>query len=170
VSHPIAYVLAKKKRSRLSRHLQFSRIIILLIVLCTLFMVAACRPSTSNTNFTPTTVPEIIATAWTANLIGKLEMTDGCLHVISREDETDYVLVWPPDFSITIENNKVRVVSGNVTGNHKEVLLNIGETVKMSGGETEQLSEKMLQSLPLNCTGPYWIVGFEVAPFESTNR
>jgi hypothetical protein len=122
------------------------------------------------TNSTPTTIPEIIATAWTASLVGKLEMIDGCLRVISVENDTDYVLVWPPDYSITIDNNKVRVVSGIVTGNHREILLNIGETVKMSGGETEQLSEKMYQSLPSNCVGPYWIVGFEVTPFKPTEE
>jgi hypothetical protein len=97
-------------------------------------------------------------------------MVDGCLRVIGVEDETDYALVWPPDYSITIENTKVRVISGIVTGNHREVLINIGETVKISGGETEQLSKELLQLISSNCAGPYWIVGFEVAPFESTKE
>ncbi len=170
MSHFIPNFRAENEQSRLPCRRHYLWIIILLILLCTSFVFAACSKSISPTNSTPTTIPEIVATAWTASLVGKLEMIDGCLRVISVENDTDYVLVWPPDYSITIDNNKVRVVSGIVTGNHREILLNIGETVKMSGGETEQLSEQIHQSLPPNCVGPYWIVGFEVTPSKSTEE
>jgi hypothetical protein len=130
----------------------------------------SCYISPAPTNTTPTTEPVIIATAWTARLVGTLELTDGCLHVISSPDETDYVLVWPPDYSVTIEKTQVRVISGNVTGDHREVQLHIGETVKVSGGETGALSEDLLQSLPSDCPGPYWVVGFNAAPHPSDEQ
>jgi hypothetical protein len=65
-----------------------------------------------------------------------------------------------------IEMDTVRVVTGAITGNRKEVVLHIGEMVRLSGGETENLDEQLRQALPANCPGPYWVVGFEVGPLE----
>lgn len=98
----------------------------------------------------PMSTPYIIATAMTANLVENLVEVNSCLRVRNVEDNIDYALAWPPDFSITTENNQVRVISGIETGNRREVVLSIGEMIQVSGGETKQLSGQTLQKLPPN--------------------
>jgi hypothetical protein len=140
-----------------------------LILLCSLILLAACRPAPTPT-VTPTPTRRVVATFWTALLIGKLEMADGCLHVVSRLSGTNYILVPPPDMSITVEGNRVRFISGIVTGIRAGAMVNLGETVKMGGGETSILGDDLIHSIPPNCTGRYWIVSPEVTPYEATRE
>lgn len=88
----------------------------------------------------------------------------------TRDSNTSYLLVWPPDFVATTETNTVRVVSGIVTGNHKEVVLHIGTLVYLGGGEARHLDEQLQQTVPPNCQGPYWVVGNVVSPLEATQK
>lgn len=132
-----------------------------------LLAMTACNSSSSaSSTTTPTAGPQVVATSWTAELIGELVEVEHCIRVNDRDSDTSYLLVWPPDITATTENDTVRVVTGAITGNRKEVVLHVGEMVRLSGGETENLDEQLRQALPANCPGPYWVVGIEVGPLE----
>lgn len=132
-----------------------------------LLAMVACSSSSSDISTTTSTAgPQVVATSWTAELIGELVEVEPCIRVNDRDSDTSYLLVWPPDVTATTENDTVRVVTGAITGNRKEVVLHVGEMVRLSGGETENLDEQLRQALPANCPGPYWVVGIEVGPLE----
>ena len=97
-----------------------------------------------------------------ALLLGKLTAADGCLYVDDSNSDTSYLLVWPPDFTLSMEADAVLLFNG--TG---EVVARVGEELRISGGEVKSvryLDEQVRQSLPADCPGPYWIVGDEVGP------
>jgi len=132
-----------------------------------LLAMTACRSSFSaSSTTTPTAGPQVIATYWTAELVGELVEVEHCIRVNDRNSDTSYLLVWPPDITATVENDTVRVVTGILTGNRKEAVLHLGEMVHLSGGETRSLGDQLRQTLPANCPEPYWVVGIEVGPLE----
>ncbi len=142
---------------------------ILMIVFILLIFLAACREKAPEVTITPTTpTPEVIITAWTAEIIGELINIDGCIRIRDRESDVSYAIVWTPDVSATIEGDEVRIISGIVRGNTSELVLHFGDIVRVSGGETIQPDEQLLQNLPPNCQEPYWVVGFEFASFQTT--
>jgi hypothetical protein len=109
----------------------------------------------------PATPTTYIVTAMAAILDGKLTQELGrCLRV------DEYALVWPPDTKMTIEDGQVRVVSGIVSGNIREVVLKIGEKVTLGGGISNNLDEQLQGTIPDNCLGPYWVVGSVIRPLE----
>lgn len=117
---------------------------------------------------TPT--PVVVATFWTAELVGELTIDEGCVRVIDRVDKVSSLLVWPPDFEMSIEQDTVRVIGGKVTGKRTEVILHDGEVVLLGGGETSELNEQLKSSVPPNCLGPYWVVGSQVGPYPASNE
>ena len=125
-----------------------------MLFFCTLLALTACKLSLP-TN--PTSEPHVIATAWTALLVGTLEKEGECLRVKDQDSEVSYLLVWPPDSSAESSEDRVRVVTGLVTGNRQEVVLDVGEIVHLGGGTTTHLDQSL--SVPANCPGPYWVVG-----------
>lgn len=131
-----------------------------------LLAITACNSSSSTSPTTTPVAPQVVATSWTAELIGKLVEVEHCIRVNDRDSNTSYLLVWPPDITATTEEDTVRVATGAITGNRKEVVIHIGEMVRLSGGETENLDEQLRQTLPTDCPGPYWVVGTEVGPLE----
>ena len=142
---------------------------ILVIVFSLLIFLAACREKPPEVTITPTTpTPEVIITAWTAEVIGELINIDGCIRIRDRESDVNYAIVWPPDVSATIEGDEVRIITGIIRGNTSELVLRFGDIVRVSGGETMQPDEQLLQNLPPNCQGPYWVVGFEIASVQTT--
>lgn len=149
------------------------RIMDLMVFVLSIVVITACTPppspqlptvtETSIALKTPhpkkTATPQIVATVLMAELIGELNIVDGCVRVIDRVDNVSRLLVWPPDFEVTIEKDTVRVITGKVSGNHTEVLLHDGDMVFFGGGEVSQPNEQLLSSEPKNCPGPYWLVG-----------
>jgi hypothetical protein len=117
-----------------------------------------------------TATPHVVATVLTAELIGKLNIVDGCVRIIDRVDNVSSLLVWPPDFEVTIEKDTVRVIGGKVSGNHTEALLHDGEMVLFGGGEISQPNEQLLSSEPPNCPGPYWLVGSSGERYPAINE
>lgn len=124
------------------------------------------EPHGASSTTTPKAEPQVVATFWTAELIGELIEVEHCIRVNDKNSNMSYLLVWPPDITATTDKDTVRVVTGAITGNRNEVILHIGEMVRLSGGETENLDEQLRQALPANCPGPYWVVGIEVGPLE----
>lgn len=118
----------------------------------------------------PSSTPYVIQTAWVAVIYGKLVEADGCLQVIDQLDQSSYTLAWPPDVSASVGGDTVTVTFGLVTGSRREVVLHLGENVQIGGGETERLDEKLQQTLPVNCPGPYWVVGKNIEPLRATDE
>lgn len=135
----------------------------LLIAFSLLLFLAACRAKAPTT--TPT--PEVIITAYTALVTGELINIDGCLRIQNDQTHSDYALVWTPDFSVTMDGDEIRVIYGVVRNKTGEIVLHVGDTVRMSGGETMYPDEQLLQNISSNCKGPYWAVGFEIAPVQT---
>lgn len=127
-------------------------------------------PTTAISTSSPSTATslQVIATAWTAELAGTLDEVDGCLQVINNKNSTVYTLAWPPDFVVTVEGKVVKVIKGVVTGDREEVMLHIGDTVRLSGGETKYLNAQLQETVNENCPEPYWVVGFEINRFQTT--
>ena len=93
----------------------------------------------------------------TALLIGELVQVTGCLRVNANHSDTSYLPVWPPDFTLSVEDNIIQVLD-----REGQVVARVGEEVYMDGGEIGSvvfLAEGVRESLPSDCPGPYWIVG-----------
>lgn len=88
-----------------------------------------------------------------------LVLVDNCIRLQNQSDEVviDYLLIWPPDFNLSIENNAINVLDEN-----NNIVASIGDRVEMGGGEIHLLSlldEFIQEQVPPQCPGPYWIVG-----------
>lgn len=152
-----------------TRCLSRIRLIILVIVFSLLISLAACGKKIPEVTITATTpTQEVVVTAWTAEVIGELINVDGCIRIRDRENAVDYAIVWTPDVSATIEGDELKIISGIERGNISEIVLRFGDTVRVSGGETTHPDEQLLQNLPPNCQGPYWVIGFEIDTVQTT--
>lgn len=132
-----------------------------------LAVTACCQSLSTNLRSTPSVTPQVVATFWTSELVGELVEVENCLRMNDKDSNSSFLLIWPPDVIATTDKANVRVVIGVTAGNRKEVVLRIGELVRLSGGEITNLDEQLRYTLPANCPGPYWIVGTEVVPLES---
>jgi hypothetical protein len=124
----------------------------------------SCSQSVTNDptpTFKTNSSPQVVVTAWTAELTGTLLRDDGCIQVRSENDET-YTLVWPSDLALTIENDGIKITKGIVSGNREDTPFNFGDIIYLSGGETEYLDEQLQKTINEQCLGPYWVVGFDI--------
>jgi hypothetical protein len=88
---------------------------------------------------------------------GMLVLDENCIRVNSGEAKTSYLLIWPPDYNITIENDTIEVRNGN-----GEIVAHIGDRVHVGGGEIPSLSvlgKYVQEQVPPQCTAPYWAIG-----------
>lgn len=91
-----------------------------------------------------------------ALLIGKLVLVDGCLRVDS-DDGDSYLVIWPQGFSLRANDKAIEIVDKN-----GQLVAREGDNLKIGGGELSHIAEYVLQPLPDNCPGPYWVVGNEI--------
>ena len=126
-------------------------------LLCGLFILfTSCQlPSFINLSGSKNT-PQVVITELQAELVGKLEMVDGCLRVKSPSGNS-YALAWVPNLKATIYGDEVNVAIGIVQKVKREVVIKIGDKVGFVGGSTP-LDEQTQKSLSANCVGPYWVV------------
>lgn len=109
--------------------------------------------------------PPIIATRLLAEMVGKLTIDDECLQI------NDYLLVWSPDFIVTIKEDLVEITD-ELTG--KKVVWRSGDTVQVGGGEVSYLSldEQVRQRTPARCAkggaGAFWLMGGIMIPTTVT--
>jgi len=96
-----------------------------------------------------------------AELVGKLELTDGCLQIDSLYGDGAVIPVWPAEYTIAAEGDSLIVFDGE--GNP---LIREGEEVYMGGGEGSNsgMLECVRQQLPDSCDGKFWYVGDGVRP------
>jgi len=126
---------------------------------------SACVSEALTRKSTPTS--EVVATAFAAAISGELVNGDGCIRL--RRIGIDHTILWPPDASWKIEGDHVRIVTGIVRKQPKEVIVHFGEIVTVGGGEIAFPDEQLLQSVPPHCRqGPYWVMGFEITIVSPT--
>lgn len=109
--------------------------------------------------------PMVVTTRMTALCIGPLTMVDGCLR--TGDSEASNLVVWPPDFEVSVENDTIRVLYDD-----HEVEVRLGQVVRLGGGEVKSLEafdERTRQQIPAGCPGPYWLAG-SISPGEETER
>jgi len=132
--------------------------------ICLILILVLLTVTTCGNDHISAPTPE--PTRLTALLFGKLVEVEGCLRVNEVDNGASYLLAWPPDFAVDMEEDTVRVLDGS----GKEIKLHIGEMVRISGGEVhsiEYLDERVQQKLPANCSGPYWVVGSEISSVDA---
>ena len=106
----------------------------------------------------------------TALLEGKLVVIERCLRVSATEGGTSYLLVWPPDFSLSADRGALIVL--NRAG---QMLYRQGDTVSIGGGEVPSDEASWLnipllrQKPPRECPGPYWLVSPLMQPTPSAS-
>lgn len=95
---------------------------------------------------------------------GILVLVDNCIR-IDRETSTNasYLLIWPPDFNYSIENDTVKILNGS-----GENVASLRDKVIISGGEVPVLYEPVKEQVPSQCIGPYWIIGDEISRVETS--
>lgn len=127
-----------------------------LAVVLAILMLAACgRPATAPPAVLPTDAPTVVTTRLAA-LLGPAELSfdDDCLRV------GGYVLVWPPDFSVSRSGNEY-TVTDLATGETAE--WHVGDVVALGGGEIPRasISPEAGQRWSGECEGAnaYWLVG-----------
>jgi heat shock protein HslJ len=100
----------------------------------------------------------------TALYVGPLTLVDGCLR--TGDSEADNLVVWPPDFEASVENDTIRVLYDD-----QKVEVRLGQVVHLGGGEVKSLEafdEDTRQQVPSGCPGPYWLVG-SISPVEAAD-
>jgi heat shock protein HslJ len=100
----------------------------------------------------------------TALTVGPLTMVDGCLR--TGDAEAGNLVVWPPDFEVSIENDAIRVRYDD-----HDVEVRLGQVVRLGGGEVKSIDvfdERTRQRIPAGCPGPYWLVG-SISPVEAAD-
>lgn len=127
-----------------------------------LFTLAACGMKPRETQIaTPVATPPIMATRLLAMMVGELAIENECLRV------NDYLLIWPPDFTVSIKEDTVEIID-ELTG--EKAVWHNGETVQIGGGEVPYLSldEQVRQDVPAHCSkggaGSFWLVGDVAIP------
>jgi heat shock protein HslJ len=101
---------------------------------------------------------------------GTLTMRDGCLTI--SDSYSSNLVVWPPDFEVSIEHDTIRVRYDDwAPETEREVEVRLGQMVRLSGGEVKSLGafdERTWKGIPAGCPGPYWLVG-SITPVEEAD-
>lgn len=94
---------------------------------------------------------------------GQLALTaNGCLRLRTVEGRRGSLLIWPPDYSLNIEGNRIRIL--NEKG---QVAAVVGDYVEVGGGglsslNVEMIPESLRKKIPERCSPPYHAVGERV--------
>lgn len=131
----------------------------LLFILMLFTMVTSCQENTTDMNpITPFFPQQREAgpdsVSMQALLVGKLILVKDCLRV-QDSDNNNYLLIWPQGFSLSTEGKSIQI--SDDTG---QLIVQVGDSIKVGGGEIppEQIENYVVQTLPNDCSGPYWIV------------
>lgn len=92
---------------------------------------------------------------------GTLVFVNKCIRLERGRSLDSYLLIWPPEYNLSNANGIIQII--NEDGN---IVASIGDRVEMSGGEIHLISMLdgyIQEQVPPQCTGPYWIIGYEFA-------
>jgi hypothetical protein len=82
-----------------------------------------------------------------------------CPRIISESGMTDYLLIWPPDYSLEITDKLVEISNreGKLVAREGDDLVVSGGPIPHSWGSDQY--RRLYYEVPGDCFGPYWIVG-----------
>ena len=87
---------------------------------------------------------------------GELVLENGCLRVKVSADDPSVLIIWDLRFSTRTEDGVVQLLD-TLTGN---VLASVGDFVRMGGGFISPPTYLgLVDPVPEECPGPYWLVG-----------
>jgi hypothetical protein len=96
----------------------------------------------------------------TSTISGILSMytPQRCPRIQSESGITDYLPIWPPEYSLHFKDGKVEVVDGN-----GKVIASEGSDLLVNGGSIphswdSEAYRQLYYDVPGDCFGPYWIV------------
>ena len=97
-------------------------------------------------------------------MVGELVSENGCLRLRVTYDDASRLLIWPQTADMAADGQGVRVTDKSGVSSS----FSVGDKLRVSGGETkiEHVQEIVVQPIPSNCPGPYWLVGLEVAAYS----
>lgn len=145
-------------------------VILGILIVSSFLSVTTCTISPIHTA-TSTSQPTdyVLYTAWVARTEGILVNEEGCIRIKKpNENRPGDALAWPPDLEKSIEDGRLWVVSGLVSGHRQEYIIRFGERVVLSGGWNNNLDEQLLGTIPDDCPGPYFVVGGIMEPAPVT--
>ena len=109
----------------------------------------------------PSDAPQMLAP-----LEGRLMLSEGCLYIQSEDTASSYAAIWPFEFSLDVQGDSTRILNGD-----KAVVAQVGDELKVSGGEVPQLSleefEENFIGTPTQCAAPYWRINDDVEVISS---
>ena len=146
------------------KHTRMLGILVLLIGLGLSVVGCAVSEKTPENEVTLTPRPRVVVTRMAALYVGPLTMVDGCLRI--GDSLAGNLVVWPPDFEVSIEDDTIRVLYDD-----QQVEVRLGQVVHLSGGEVksiEAFDERTRWQIPDGCPGPYWLVG-SISPVEAAD-
>ncbi|RMG95822.1 MAG: hypothetical protein D6706_11290 [Chloroflexi bacterium] len=145
----------------------------LVFVILSLTMAACSIESPTSISGNPTFMPlsgsvffpkqELVNGEWirkTGEVTGELVEVNGCLRLNTSHDDVSYLIIWPPSYTLNASGDLIQI-----RDEAGQVVAHVGEVVHMSGGETMSLegiagvNKQLLQEIPPECSGPYWISG-----------
>jgi hypothetical protein len=93
-----------------------------------------------------------------ADLRGELVVADGCIRINSIDGKS-YLPIWPYGFSLQIKGNLIQILDAT-----DQFVAQVGDNLFISGGimPGEHRTVYARQPIPVNCPGPYWIVGLHI--------
>ena len=91
-----------------------------------------------------------------AELVGDLVLSEGCLRIESMYDNQRYIPIWPPEFTVVLENDSTVILDGD-----GHLVGRVGKEITMGGGEASDsaLLACVRDQMPPTCSGKYWVVG-----------
>jgi hypothetical protein len=106
---------------------------------------------------TPRPTQEVVSTRLMAELMGQLELVDGCLRVRSSYGPESLLLVWPVDITATVSGETV-VMADSLLGT--QTTWHLGDSVVAAGGYPDSpIAGVPLRIIgPATCPGPYFVV------------
>ena len=102
-----------------------------------------------------------------AEAVGELVSENGCLRLrrIDIDDGAGRLLIWNQTADMTADGLGVRITNESGVSSS----FSVGEKLRMGGGETrnlDEVQESLVQPIPGNCPGPYWVATFDVAAYS----
>lgn len=90
-----------------------------------------------------------------ALIAGDLVLVGRCLRLLADSGSKSYLLIWPSGVSVRGGPQEVTIVDESGT-----TVAQVGRPFAVGGGEPGSInSVEMRPSPPLECGGPYWVVG-----------
>lgn len=140
-------------------HRMRSYVSLLGIVLCS---IVACTEPANPPNF-----PQVGGNpdGLDALLVGELVSDNGCLRLRKLDEGIDHLIIWRQTADMTADGQSVRITDESGVSSS----FSVGEELRMGGAETKNLDkfqESLVQPIPDNCPGPYWLYATDVAAYR----